>query len=434
MAFPGAQHSITGSCELFKTARLGRKFWGADASRVKHTRCRGGQNGYTGRNQYILDFTAPTYFTGTVAQNVDALATAPYFGEMIPVAWTADSDKGMGKLFTEMETGGVMLTGANAPTLGGSANAYTLTSGLNVPATPANQTEVQFKTNIGNTGASTLAVDGGTAYPLVDAGGNPLGSGYFGANQTWVAVFTSAVGSGAVTPAWRIYYPAYPGGTQIKQALDQAASDKSVASAAGLPLVAYESGQSLVDYQHQHADLDTLYTNANHDPRMGTAYTNYYNGWKALGGGMINNFADISQDSTWGCYWGALNNVWQTSSPKYNALLAYISNTSGNPSDTTPPSTPTNLAASAVASQVSLTWTASTDNVGVAGYKIYRHGTHVGTSFNPSYTDANVAASRRRYSSHRRCIRWCWKSLAAICSGIGHHTIRGSKSHWLLAF
>jgi chitodextrinase len=41
--------------------------------------------------------------------------------------------------------------------------------------------------------------------------------------------------------------------------------------------------------------------------------------------------------------------------------------------DTTPPSTPANLAATAVsATQINLTWTASTDNVGVAGYNVQR--------------------------------------------------------------
>ena len=41
--------------------------------------------------------------------------------------------------------------------------------------------------------------------------------------------------------------------------------------------------------------------------------------------------------------------------------------------DTTPPSTPTGLTATAAsATQVNLSWTASTDNVGVTGYQVER--------------------------------------------------------------
>jgi peptidoglycan hydrolase-like protein with peptidoglycan-binding domain len=62
--------------------------------------------------------------------------------------------------------------------------------------------------------------------------------------------------------------------------------------------------------------------------------------------------------------------------------------------DTIPPSVPTNLSASAVSSsQINLTWTASTDNVGVAGYDIYRNGTKLGTSATNSYRDTGLSAS-----------------------------------------
>jgi chitodextrinase len=48
--------------------------------------------------------------------------------------------------------------------------------------------------------------------------------------------------------------------------------------------------------------------------------------------------------------------------------------------DTTPPSTPAGLAATAVsASQINLSWTAATDNVGVTGYNVYRGGTLIAT-------------------------------------------------------
>jgi len=56
--------------------------------------------------------------------------------------------------------------------------------------------------------------------------------------------------------------------------------------------------------------------------------------------------------------------------------------------DTTFPSIPTNLIATAISStQVNLSWSASTDNVGVAGYKIYRGGIQVANVTGTSYSD-----------------------------------------------
>ena len=62
--------------------------------------------------------------------------------------------------------------------------------------------------------------------------------------------------------------------------------------------------------------------------------------------------------------------------------------------DTTPPSTPSGLTASAVdTTTVNLSWTASTDDVGVIGYNVYRdNGTApIGTTTTPSYTDTTAS-------------------------------------------
>ena len=68
--------------------------------------------------------------------------------------------------------------------------------------------------------------------------------------------------------------------------------------------------------------------------------------------------------------------------------------------DTTPPTAPTSLTATAVdSSQIDLAWTASTDNIGVTGYKVYRDGgtTAVATvRTGTSYADTGLAAN----SSH----------------------------------
>ncbi len=59
--------------------------------------------------------------------------------------------------------------------------------------------------------------------------------------------------------------------------------------------------------------------------------------------------------------------------------------------DTTPPSVPANLAVSGYTdTTVSLSWAASTDNVGVAKYEIYRDGVKVNTSTTVSYTDTGL--------------------------------------------
>jgi chitodextrinase len=70
--------------------------------------------------------------------------------------------------------------------------------------------------------------------------------------------------------------------------------------------------------------------------------------------------------------------------------IAYDSNLG---SDTTPPSAPTNLAATAHSGfQVNLTWTASTDDTAVAGYDLYRNGVKIGESgaATTSYADTTT--------------------------------------------
>ncbi|MFE1546262.1 NPCBM/NEW2 domain-containing protein [Streptomyces sp. NPDC058718] len=62
--------------------------------------------------------------------------------------------------------------------------------------------------------------------------------------------------------------------------------------------------------------------------------------------------------------------------------------------DTTAPSAPADLTASNVTSNsVDLKWTASTDNVGVAGYKVYRGTTLIGSPTGTSLTATGLSAS-----------------------------------------
>lgn len=71
-----------------------------------------------------------------------------------------------------------------------------------------------------------------------------------------------------------------------------------------------------------------------------------------------------------------------------------LDGTSSGGGDTTAPSVPSNLAVTGVtASSASLAWSASTDDVAVTGYRVYRNGVQVGTADGTSFTDTGLSAS-----------------------------------------
>ena len=66
----------------------------------------------------------------------------------------------------------------------------------------------------------------------------------------------------------------------------------------------------------------------------------------------------------------------------------------GSNADVTAPTTPTNLnAITASSSQINLSWDASTDSVGVAGYKIYRNGTYLKSITGITASDTGLSAN-----------------------------------------
>jgi len=74
---------------------------------------------------------------------------------------------------------------------------------------------------------------------------------------------------------------------------------------------------------------------------------------------------------------------------------AETSNGTGNtPADTTSPSPPTGLTGAAAGSTgANLSWSASTDNVGVTGYIVRRNGVQVATPATTSYADTGLSAA-----------------------------------------
>ena len=65
----------------------------------------------------------------------------------------------------------------------------------------------------------------------------------------------------------------------------------------------------------------------------------------------------------------------------------------GSGGDTTPPTAPTLTAGTITATTVALSWSGSTDNVGVAGYYVYRGSMQIANVTTTSYTDSGLASS-----------------------------------------
>ncbi len=71
-----------------------------------------------------------------------------------------------------------------------------------------------------------------------------------------------------------------------------------------------------------------------------------------------------------------------TANQNGNAWVMHMAAFKADPGtpDTTPPSKPTGLTATPTStSQINLNWNASTDDVGVTGYKVFRNGTQIAT-------------------------------------------------------
>ena len=71
--------------------------------------------------------------------------------------------------------------------------------------------------------------------------------------------------------------------------------------------------------------------------------------------------------------------------------------------DTQAPTAPTGLRATTTATTLTLSWNAATDNVGVAGYRVYRSSTLVGTTAATSTTMTGL-----------RCATWYWVGVRAV--------------------
>lgn len=140
--------------------------------------------------------------------------------------------------------------------------------------------------------------------------------------------WTKTEADGGVT---KLFDELTQGGLSEKTALEFVAdlivAHKDIADKYGLDLLAYEGGQHLV--KDNDIELTDLFIKANRDSRMGEIYEEYLKQWYQLGGDTFVNFNDIGTASKWGS-WGALESVYDSTSPKYSALMDVINHNFAN--------------------------------------------------------------------------------------------------------
>ncbi len=100
---------------------------------------------------------------------------------------------------------------------------------------------------------------------------------------------------------------------------------------------------------------------------------------------------DENRTNNWG---NVLYDLWNTTGKAAPVAMATQQYQIQSIVDNEPPTTPANLVATAVSSaQIDLTWTASTDNFSVAGYRVFRDGAQVATTTAISYSDTRLQAA-----------------------------------------
>ncbi|PWF46669.1 carbohydrate binding domain-containing protein [Massilia glaciei] len=179
------------------------------------------------------------------------------------------------------------------------------------------------------------------------------------------------------------------------------AGNTSAASAALVVTTTPVGGNSATVYYRNNANWATVNihyapTGGNWTVVPGLVMETACTGWKskviALGAAGGLQAAFNNNAGTWDSKGGANYAMGTGISAVNGAALTTTNPCTGG--DILPPSTPTALASNNVGSgALGLSWAASTDNVGVSGYRVLRNAVQVGSSATNSFTDTGLAAS-----------------------------------------
>lgn len=172
-------------------------------------------------------------------------------------------------------------------------------------------------------------------------------------------------------------------GTPRQQWRVGAATDTSPPSAPGTPASSNLTCKNV-----------TLTWGASTDNVGVTAYDLYHDGQlvKTVAGTVRQTTLDVVEGVAWGWYVNARDAAGNVSQASASLVVTPPRCTT----DTTAPSVPTGVTATASGTSVQVAWTASTDNIAVSGYDVRRDGAVVGSVAGSvrSFTDSGLQAGR----------------------------------------
>jgi Ca2+-binding RTX toxin-like protein len=177
------------------------------------------------------------------------------------------------------------------------------------------------RANVGS--VNTLFKD----YAIAPYFGGEFGGGAFNSSDEATILGWARSGAAGLDAAFHeLEFGGSLSGDESLRAVEQwIAASADAADHAGLNLVAYEGGNSLQSFQYassaEQDEIATFYRTLAHDPRMGDLYTKLVADFVAEGGDDFVAFNDVGLSSKWGS-WGVLDSVYQSGSPRYDALLA----------------------------------------------------------------------------------------------------------------
>lgn len=108
-----------------------------------------------------------------------------------------------------------------------------------------------------------------------------------------------------------------------------------------------------------------------------------------VGGTKLSSALKLTPNANWGLYVNARDVAGNVSQASATLPIKVPACTV----DTQAPTVPTGLAGSISGTTAALTWSASTDNVGVTAYDVYRNGAKVGSTASLRFTDSGLAVN-----------------------------------------